>query len=120
MSSSFAEHLENRARQIVRSVPATESPVGAVEQEIALVLDHLDRLRFIHRELRAQLLRVECEVGTELLTIPPEAGRRGALKGQIVSLQSERARLSIVEDEKIRQLHGTLLTLLLRHGQLTQ
>ena len=48
-----------------------DSITFGIRREIALTLDHIERTRALHQELRRNLLRHECYLSTEILQREP-------------------------------------------------
>ncbi len=100
------------------------SPAGVLEQQIALTLDHLDRVRSLHHEQLRQLFRVELYVDTELLQRRPRPfsyidvyrPERDRLKDKLWRLDDERRRLALMEQERVHGLFDRLLALVQKHA----
>lgn len=126
---SFSASLEERARQIIDAAPEPISEFSATsffEEQLALTLDQIDKLRSRERELRHALLRAECEVETELLQMEDRTPRyspyrypeREKLQRRLAQLAEEGRRLLLSQGEKMDGLHDRLLALLQKHRQL--
>ncbi|MCH8147407.1 MAG: hypothetical protein IH987_05340 [Planctomycetes bacterium] len=126
---SFSQRLELQAREIVRRGRQREGQdpiVLLIERDIALTLDHLDRLRDVHREIRSSLMRHECNLGTAILqrTPPPPVyedprlPERDRLRDRIRHLDEERRRWSVQYVRDRQAILDRLLSLANRHRQL--
>lgn len=116
-----------------RALPETgrDSPddtiTRTIEREIALVLDHMDRLRSLHEKLRDNLLQMRCYTDTELIQMedrtpqysPYRFPEREKLQRRLLALEKERRQLALSEEDKLQELHKQLLSLLNRHNQLS-
>ena len=130
---SFGDRLEERARGILATRDApdviNDSPVMlGVEREIALALEHMERTRALHQELRRNLLRHECYLSTEILQREPRGHQvyhdyrlpeRDRLRDRLRELERERRHLAMVEEDQMRGLRDRLLVLLNRSAMLS-
>lgn len=134
----FSQRLEERAREVAAGVNRADwdaSVVSALDREIALTLDQLDRLRALHVRLARDLLRTECSIGTQIMQLSPWAPhyreylidprekmqnkmRHDHLRDKMRAVDEERRRLAVSREERIQSLENRLLTLLERHTQL--
>ena len=124
---SFAHSLEERAGETIRQrVPGSwdsGDPSLMIVREIALTLDHLDKVRKLHEHLARGLLRLECYIDTEIIQREPRPPvyedprlrERDMLRGRLLQIEQERRRLAIIRDEKLQALHDRLLTLMNKH-----
>ncbi len=128
---SFAERLEEKAREIVQELPPTSwdaSDTTIVGRELALIVSQIHRLRALNERESQQLLRIECYVGTELLQMEERTPRyspyrfpeREKLQRRLMTIDQERRRLVIGHEDKLRQLHDRLLYVLEQHTQLSE
>jgi hypothetical protein len=126
---SFAEKLEERARNVLGAQDRQASPFfrsSFFEDAIALTLHHIERLRAQDQDIRQSLLREECYVDTELIQMEQRTPRyspyrfpeREKLQRRLSRIAEERRRLTIAHAEKLDGLHNRLLSLLNKHGQL--
>lgn len=122
---SFAEQLEAQARALVKNVEPMSSDRGiesALERELALVVSHIDSVRSTHENLRRNLLRHECYLGTEIIQrTPPEPvyydprlPERDKLRDRLRDIEKERRRLALQENETLRGLRDQLLNVVHR------
>jgi len=127
-NSRFSETLEEKARGVAAGLMERrkdKSLTGIIEREIALTIEQIDRLRGLHGDLRKNLLRLETYIDTDLLRLKPRPhnhtnrhAEREKLKGKLLKIEEERRRLAMEEEEKLQNLHGRLLSLLQKLGQL--
>ena len=126
---TFSETLEEKARQLTRNADRPrEATVGSiVEHEIALVVNHIDRLRAVHKNLHHSLLRIECYVDTEIIQREPREpvyidyrlAERDRLRNRLFKIEEERRKLAVAHEDKIQTLHDRLLSLMQRQSLLT-
>lgn len=123
---SFAHNLEKRARGALRPNGRDGkrfSAVSLIEDEMALALDQIDRLRERGDETLKSLLEDECSIGTELLQMEERTPRyspyrfpeREKLQRRLGRIGEERRRFQISHAEKLDALHDRLLSLLRKH-----
>ncbi len=126
---TFVEQLEARARALVKDAnhhSDCRSVESALEQELALVVSHIESVRNVHNNLRRNLLRHECYLSTEILQRePPEPvyddprlSERDRLRDRLRDVDKERRRLALQEDETMRGLQDQLLQAVNRSGHL--
>ena len=122
----FSELLENRAQEIVaRKAEPDTSPLSALEREIRLTLDQIERHRKLHANLRRSILRQECQLGTEIIQREPRPPvyvddrlpERDRLRDRLRKLDRERRSLAVEEESGLQAFHDRLLTLVNRHEQ---
>lgn len=124
----FTASLEARARELVaqsdgRDPDALTSPLA---KEVALLLDHLDRLRALEERLTRSLLRVECYVDTELMQMesrtpkysPYRFPEREKLQRRLGELERERRQLAESQEKERQRLHDRLLDAVKKHEAL--
>lgn len=127
---SFSAKVENEARDLIKNhgpSNASLSLTSLLEQEIALTVEQMDRLRQLNKDQLRSLLRTECYVDTDLMQmearLPPEDDRRFAERDkfhkQLMAVEAERRKLSIFYDEKMRICQQKLLSLMQKHGQIS-
>ncbi len=126
---TFGETLEEKARQLTGNAEREGAvTVGSiVEQEIALVVNHIDRLRTVHKNLHRSLLQIECYVDTEIIQREPREpvyvdyrlAERDRLRNRLFKIEEERRKLAVAHEDKIQTLHDRLLSLMQRQSQLT-
>lgn len=121
--------LEAIAREVTRTLcmDRLDNSIGAsVEREIAMILEHMERLREFHRNQLASVLLVETYVDTELLQMEQRLPRyswyrfpeREKLQGRLQELGKERRKLLSAYEEKLEVLEDRLLSFLHRHVHL--
>ena len=126
---TFGDTLEERARRLTGdAIRDPGTTVGSiVEQEIALVLNHIDRLRAVHKNVHRSLLQIECYVDTEIIQREPREpvyidyrlAERDRLRNRLLKIEEERRKLAVAHEDKIQTLHDRLLSLMQRQSQLT-
>ncbi len=126
---TFRDRLEARARDLGGDADHEAwdwSVLSTIDHEIALTLDHIDRLRELGKQLGRSLLQSECYIGTELVQMEQRTPRyssyrfpeREKLQRRLLAIDQERRRLAVTQEEQLRALHDRLLSLLNKHGQL--
>ncbi len=93
---------------------------------MALTLDHLDRLRGVHRRINKSLVRHECDIGTAILQreprppvyVDPRLPERDRLRDRLRKLDEERRRWSIQYAKDLQSLMDRLLSLSSKHREL--
>ena len=126
---TFAERLELHAFELVRRGARRVEPdpiVSIVEQEVALTLDHLDRLREAHRRIHRSLLRHECYLGTAIIQreprppvyLDPRLPERDRLRDRLRKIDEERRRWTVQYVKERQSLLDRLLSLVNKHGPL--
>lgn len=126
--SSIGERLEEKARRLSQEAHQRErDPVTSqLEDEIGLVLEHLDRMRALHQEQVRSVLRSECAVETDLHALENYStgmfrymGQlRDNLKRRVFLLDKERRELMAHQEKDEAELQLMLLKLLARRDQL--
>lgn len=127
--NSFTKNLEALAQPIrdrVATGGRSHTIVSALEQDIALVVDHIQGLRTLNHTLLRSLLRVECYIDTEIIQREPREpvyiderlAERDRLRNKLQKLEEERRRHAMTYHEKMQELHDRLLSLLQRHAHL--
>ena len=126
---TFGETLEEKARQLTDNAERQGAvTVGSiVEQEIVLVVNHIDRLRAMHENLHRSLLQIECYVDTEIIQREPREpvyidyrlAERDRLRNRLFKIEEERRKLAVAHEDKIQTLHDRLLSLMQRQSLLT-
>lgn len=127
---TFAERLEERARDALSS-PLSRDAEGfsvssVLEDEIALMLHQIDRLRARGENMRQSLLHEECDIGTELLQMEQRTPRyspyrypeREKLQRRRGRIKEQQRNLAMAHDQRLDTLHDRLLSLLNKHRQL--
>lgn len=116
--SRVGEGLEERATKITSTAtPWEASPGATIARQLALTLDEIRQVRGLHRQLEKRLLVQECYVDTDLLQ-PLQPAERAKLHGRLLTIEKERLRLVLTEQEQLRSLHERLLELLNKHAYL--
>lgn len=124
----FSVRLEQDARRIVRSANGSSrgwSPERQLLDEVAQLLDQLDRARQLHARLIADIDRESWALRQEHRRITPKTewyydhrwGDRQQLERRIATLSGERRRLVLIHDERMQHLHRQLLTAVQRFRQ---
>lgn len=128
---SFAEKLEERARNVLGAQDRQASPFflsSFIGDEIALTLHQIDQLRSRKQDIMQSLLQAECYVETELMQMEQRTPRyspyrfpeREKFQRRLSRIAEERRRHVIAHAEKLDPLHNQLLSLLNKHRQLTR
>jgi len=126
----FSTIVENAARDLIKNIRRSNASLSLttlLEQEIALTVEQIDRLRQLNKDQLRSLLRTECYVDTDMMQMEarlrPEDERRFAERDkfhkQLLSIETERRKLAIFYDEKMRISQKQLLSLMQKHGQLS-
>ena len=127
---SFSQQLEEQARALAdrsKHEASRAAPTTGLEREIALTLDHLNRVRELHDDERHRLHRWEGTVNNELLQLEPRGPvyvdrhtlHRQILKNRLFKIDDERRKLNLHESKEVQGLQDRLLQLLNAHAQLT-
>lgn len=126
---SFASDLEKRARRTIsnsRNHTPSSSVNIIIEEEMALLLDQIDRLESRRRELLDDMLQAESHIDTELIQMEDRTPRyspyrfpeRENIQRRLTRLNEERRRLTTIFADKLDSFHDRLLSLLKKHRQL--
>lgn len=121
-----SESLEEKARRLAREIGRDNDDtlvISTVKRQIALTLEHIDRVRDLHVKLGDSLLQMQCYVDTELVRMedrtptysPNRFPEREKFQKRLFVLDQERRRLAAAEEEKVQTLQEHLLALLSRH-----
>ena len=126
---SIAGKLEERARKVFASKDRQIGKVfrsSFIEDDIALTLHQIDRLRARDRDIRQSLVQAECYINTELIQMEERTPRyspyrfpeREKLQRRLSRVAEERRRFVISQAEKLDAFHDRLLSQLCKHRQL--
>ena len=126
---TFARRVEAKARRLAERPTDnrnSDATLATLVREMALTLDQLEGIRKVHGKVRRNLLRQECYLETEITQREPRPPvyedrrlpERDRLRDRLRSIEKERRKLLLSEEEQLRPLHDRLLTLLNRHDQL--
>lgn len=129
MRPRFGKSLEDKAEQLAAEVNMRQLETDVPEmlrREIALTTDQIKRLRERHDEQFQRLLRLECNVDTDLMQlqqrtpryIPYHFPEKEKLKQRLFDIEKERRKLSLRLEEKTQSLEDRLLSLINKHEQL--
>lgn len=96
------------------------TPEGELELEISVVSERLDELRALHSEQLRSILKEECKLGTNLMTLESYRPRvylyrfkmRDNLKKRLFELERERRGLRVAQAKTEAELQDRLLVLL--------
>ena len=121
--------LERRARKLTENLDKGKwslSPLSSLEREIALTVDHIERVREIHRNQLKSLFDVETYIDTELMQMEERTPRyshrrfpeREKSQRRLQSLEAERRKLKSQKQDKLESLHDRLLSLMDKHSLL--
>jgi len=120
----FGKALEEKAKELAarpakkqweKSIPAM------LRREIALTVDQIKRLRERNEQQLDHLLKLECNIDTELMQMrdqPHQSSESGTLKQRLFDIEKERRRLSLKLEEKTQSLEERLLSLVNKHEQI--
>ncbi len=126
----FTQNLEQAARALVDGMaaePCSGSITTSLKQEIALVLEQMDRLSDLKKRQSRSLCRTECYVDTELMLMEARTPRyssrrfpeRDKLQKRLFDIEAERRKHSILDEDRLQELHRKLLSLMQKYGHLT-
>lgn len=127
--TGISESLEHRARELTSNLnlanPKSSHPFFSLE--MALTLEHIDKLRELHEQLKRRILRSDCYVGSDLLTLDSYQPRqyrytfkiRDNLKNKLLKLEVERRQLTRSFEEQLQTLHDRLLKVVRKHDVVT-
>ncbi len=122
--------LEGKAREIAEhgsSHPWDPSPTDSVRREISLALEELQRWQQLHEDLNRSLLRSECYVEAERMQMEQRMPsyshyrfvERQKFQKQLGTIEEERRKLIVAQEERTQSLQRHLLSLLNKHAHLT-
>ncbi len=130
-TGDFSSQLESEARDLAANMKARQYSGSAIttvlEQDIALTLEQIDRLRELQKNQLRSLCRTECYVDTELMQMEERTPRyspyrfpeRDKLQGRLFMIEAERRKGSVFYEERIQGLQRKLLSLMQKHEQLS-
>ena len=127
---NISQCLEDEARDLARVLKIRRysgSITTLLEQEIALTLEQIDRLRGLQDRQLLSLCRTECYVDTELMQMEQRMPRyspyrfpeRDKLQKRLFDIEAERRRHSVFYEGQMQGLQGKLLSLMRKHGQVS-
>lgn len=133
-TEGFGDRIEVLARALAARDPAEpddDIARSGVEKELGLILDELEGLRDHHRSSRDEVIRLECQIGTELLGMDerrwwygqyrPEFWRdRQTLRSRLASLELDRFRLERDYQHAVASRRQRLLALVRQHALLRE
>ncbi len=125
----FSLNLEDEARDLVINMKTRQysgSITTLLEQDIALTLEQIDRLRALQKGQSKSLRRTECYVDTELMQMEERTPRyspyrfpeRDKLQKRLFDIEAERRKHSVFYEDRLQGLQKKLLSLMQKHGQL--
>jgi len=125
----FIKSLEDIANEIAAGSAKNSwenSVPGMIRREIALTVDQIKRIKDQHNKVFRRLLRVECEIDTDLMQMIQHEPwqplyhlpEREKFKQRLFDIEKERRNLSLKLEEKTRSLEDKLLGLINKHEQL--
>ena len=129
MRRQFGKTLEDKADQLAAEADirkAGTSIPGILRREIALTVDQMKRLREHHDEQFQGLLRLECNVNTDLMQLLQRAPRytpyhvpeKEKFKQRLCDIEKERRNLGLRNEGKKQSFENRLLNLINKHEQL--
>ncbi len=127
--NDFSSRLEGEARDLMLNMKTRQysgSITTLLEQNIALTLEQIDRLRGLQKKQLTSLCRTECYVDTELMQMEERTPRyspyrfpeREKLQRQLFAIEAERRKHSVFYEDRLQGLQKKLLELMQRHEQL--
>ena len=126
---TFAERLEERAREMLRESRQGNGrdTISALERELAMTVNHIDSARATHESLRRSLLQQELYLDTEIIQrtprqpvhLDPRLPERDRLRDRLRELEKERRGRAVAKNETLRSLHDRLLDVMNRRDTLT-
>ena len=125
----FSWKLEDLAREAISNMAKGRwdtSPVGIIDREIALTLEHMDRLKEVEEKQRINLLEMECAIDTEIMRMetrtPKYSDRRfpewDKLQRQLQEVETERRNHLAMNERQRQAMEVKLLSLMNRRAQL--
>ena len=108
------------------------TPKTFLEREMALVLDHMERLRRQDRNLRDQLSKRQCDIETRILNLQPLPNHYlshhwlerqlliNQLTRSVLRLEDHQRRVAVDTEKQIQAIQIRLLQLLNMRQQLPQ
>ncbi len=133
--SHAAENLERRCQEVLKTSPMEDpegTPKTILEREMALVLDHIERLRRQDRDTRHQLSKRQNEIETRILNLQPLPNHYlshhweerqsliSQLTGSVLRLEDHQQRVAVDTEKQIQAIQIRLLQLLNMRQQLPQ
>jgi len=116
-----AQDLEARARGIVASLHYTkDDPVlSGMEFQIALLSIHLTQLHDRHQQNKIEIIRTECDIGTDIMRVQDigylhfitKMHAVDGLKTKLLNVDMERRRMQLGYEAEVRRLQERLLQL---------
>lgn len=131
--SRTTDDLEERCRGWLRAAGKGgdgDMPATMIEREMALTLDHIDKLRRHDRRIRHELLERECDIETRItrlcplphIYVDPHWAARNKLINQLtnvlVRIEEHQHRAAVDYDRRMQTLHDRLMQLLNMREQL--
>ena len=130
-----AENLERKCREVLRTSPM-EDPEGTpktfLEREMALILDHMERIKRQDRDIRDRLSKRQCDIENRILNLqsPPnhylshpskdQQSLINQLTGSVLRLEDHQQRVAVDTEKQIQAIQIRLLQLLNMRQQLPQ
>lgn len=127
--SRFSSFLEEKARELVNNTekkPLGFSIATLLEQELALTVEQIDRLRELNKRQLKSLLQAECYTDTEMMQMEQRMSRysperfreRDKFHTRLLAIEAERRKHSAVYEQQIQGLQRQMLGLMQKHQQL--
>lgn len=125
----FGRKLEAFARSSLEELKYgswNTSPSSVIDREIALTLDHMDRMKDLEERQKKNLLDVECAIDTELMSMEARTPRYSdkrfpeweRFQRQLHQIESERRNMMAFHESQRQALEAKLLILMNRRAQL--
>jgi len=126
MRRSFRKTLEDKANELAaqQNLPQWDTSLTAMlRREIALTMDQLDQLKFLKQDQHLRLLRLECDINTQIKRhrqqmpwyVPHHLPQEQKLRQQLLDIGKEKRNLTIRLHDKKHTLEDRLLELINKH-----
>lgn len=130
LQKQFSHLVENEARDLVKNISRTNGSLSLttlLEQEVALTVEQIDRLRELQKNQHLSLLRTECYVDTDLMQMEARLPsyseqrfvERDKFHQRLMAIETERRKQSVFYNDKMQVLQQKLLSLMQKHGQIS-
>ncbi len=125
----FKKILNDKASELsqipIRQIWDKSIP-GTIKREIALTVNQISQLKRQHEEQFLKLLRIECDVTTDLMQLerrmpryaPYHFPEKEKFKQRLFEIEKERQNLNLRLNEKTQGLEDKLLSLINQHEKL--
>lgn len=128
--TDFIESLEKKAERITRKIDDQDwdnSIPSVLRRNIALTVHQIKNLRHLHSRQRDKLDRNKCDIDTEILQLeeriprysPYKYPEREKFHRQLLGVKSEIRRQDAVYEDRLQNLHKSLLGLIHQYEQVS-